>query len=76
MSQPHSQPFHLSLNPSSNHSNEQLIGSFPPFSQAVDCAIDTALRTVPLPDGLLTRLSRLIYAMPDDAPDQVDWLGC
>jgi hypothetical protein len=41
-----------------------------------DRAIDIALRAVPIPDGLLTRLGRLVYTMPDDAPDHVDWLGC
>jgi hypothetical protein len=43
---------------------------------AANSAIDMALRTVPLPDGLLTRLAMIIRTMPDDAPDQVDWLGC
>jgi hypothetical protein len=44
--------------------------------QAVDRAIDQALRSVPLPDGLLTRLGKLAYSVPDEAADQVDWLGC
>jgi hypothetical protein len=41
-----------------------------------DNAIDMALCAVPLPQGLLTRLGMLVYTMPEDAPDQVDWLGC
>jgi hypothetical protein len=41
-----------------------------------DRAIDMALRAVPLPDGLMTRLGRLVHAMSDDTPDRVDWLGC
>jgi hypothetical protein len=41
-----------------------------------DSAIDKALCAVPLPDGLMTRLGLLAYTMPEDAPDQVDWLGC
>jgi hypothetical protein len=44
--------------------------------EASDRAIDAALRCVPLPDGFLTRLGKLAYAMPDEAADQVDWLGC
>jgi hypothetical protein len=44
--------------------------------QAADRAIDQALRSVPLPDGLLTRLGKLAYTMSDEAADQVDWLGC
>jgi hypothetical protein len=44
--------------------------------QAADRVIDSALRSVPLPDGFLTRLGRLVYTMPDEAVDRVDWLGC
>jgi hypothetical protein len=47
-----------------------------PPDHSEDRAIDIALRAVPLPDGLMTRLGRLVYSMPDDAPDHVDWLGC
>jgi len=42
----------------------------------LDDAIDTALRCVPLPDGLLTRLDAFVRVMPDESADQVDWLGC
>jgi hypothetical protein len=41
-----------------------------------DLTIDLALRSVPLPDGLMTRLGKLVYAMSDESSDQVDWLGC
>ena len=44
--------------------------------QGEDRAIDAALRSVPLPEGLMTRLGRLAFTMPEEAPDQVDWLGC
>lgn len=44
--------------------------------QAADRNIDTALRNVPLPDGMLSRLSRLVYTVSDEAADQVDYLGC
>ena len=43
---------------------------------AADSAIDEALRSVPLPQGLLSRLGLLAYTAPDDAADKVDWLGC
>jgi hypothetical protein len=43
---------------------------------AEELLIDAALRNVKLPDGFLTRLGKLAYAMPDDTADQVDWLGC
>ena len=43
---------------------------------AADSAIDEALRSVPLPQGLLTRLGLIAYTAPDDAADKVDWLGC
>jgi len=45
-------------------------------AHSTDRAIDSALRSVPLPDGLLTRLGLLAYSMPDEAADQVDYLGC
>jgi hypothetical protein len=41
-----------------------------------DSALDSALRAVPLPEGLMTRLGLLMVTMPEDMPDQVDWLGC
>lgn len=51
-------------------------GDAAPSGHTADRAIDAALRSVPLPDGLLTRLGKLAYTMPDEAADQVDWLGC
>jgi hypothetical protein len=50
-----------------------------PFTSSAptsDYAIDLALRSVPLPSGLMTRLGRLAYTMTDEAADQVDYLGC
>ena len=41
-----------------------------------DRAIDSALRSVPLPEGLMTRLSKLVYTIADERSDQVDCLGC
>ncbi len=49
---------------------------WPPSLLKADRTIDSALRSVPLPAGLLTRLSMLVYTMPDEAADQVDYLGC
>jgi hypothetical protein len=43
---------------------------------AADRALDAALRSVPLPDGLITRLGMFVYTMPDETADQVDCLGC
>ncbi len=53
-------------------SDEQRARSAP----SADLAIDAALRSVPLPDGLITRLGMLVYTMPDETADQVDYLGC
>ena len=49
------------------------MGGFTPTgkSQSPDRAIDTALRNVPLPEGLMVRMSMLAVALPDDATDQV-----
>ena len=46
------------------------------YDMGADDAIDAALRCVPLPDGLLTRLNRLVRILPDESADHVDWLGC
>ena len=50
--------------------------SFCDWAPPSDCAIDLALRSVPLPVGLMTRLGRLVYTMSDENADQVDYLGC
>ena len=51
------------------------IGSRPRGDRSADGAIDSELRSVPLPDGLMTRLSMLVHTMPDDAADHVDYLS-
>jgi hypothetical protein len=43
---------------------------------AEERAVDYALRNVQLPDGLLTRLGRLVYTISDEPADRVDWLSC
>ena len=50
-----------------------LIGGFPPVGagESPDRAIDSALRNVPLPEGLMVRMSMLALTLPDDATDQV-----
>lgn len=47
-----------------------------PFVQSADRTIEAALRNVPLPEGMLSRLDRLVYTVSDDAADQMDYLGC
>lgn len=47
-----------------------------PFIQSTDRSVDAALRSVPLPDGFLTRLKKLAYTVSDEAADQMDYLGC
>jgi hypothetical protein len=44
--------------------------------QSVDRAIDSALRSVPLPEGLMTRLGKLVHTLCDDAAGRVDYFGC
>jgi hypothetical protein len=39
-------------------------------------AMDSALRNVPLPEGMMTRLAKLAHSLPDESADQVDYLGC
>ena len=47
------------------------VGGFPPVGagESPDRAIDAALRNVPLPDGLMVRMSMLAVTLPDDATD-------
>jgi len=76
MSPSQSQPFEINheLDPcgaaplTSDHSS--------PAGHPPDKALDAALRSVPLPQGLMTRLSLLAHTISEDAADPVDWLGC
>jgi hypothetical protein len=43
--------------------------------RSADGAIDHALRNVPLPNGLLKRLGKLVYTLREEAPDRVDYRG-
>ena len=76
MSYPHSKP--ISIGDTFHNPNDPLsaVESSVPFVQSADRTIDAALRNVPLPDGMLSRLGRLVYTMSDEAADQVDYLGC
>jgi hypothetical protein len=51
-------------------------GPTSPSGRKVDRAIDSALRSVPLPNGMMTRLANLICTMPDEAVNRMDYLGC
>jgi len=50
--------------------------AFSPARRTADRAIDSALRGVPLPSGMMTRLANLLCTMPDEAADHMDYLGC
>ena len=43
---------------------------------ASEHAMDSALRNVPLPEGMMTRLAELAQSLPNESADQVDYLGC
>jgi hypothetical protein len=62
--------------PTATSENPAGTNAFSNSPHAADSAIDEALRSVPLPQGLLTRLGLIAYTAPDDAADKVDWLGC
>jgi hypothetical protein len=49
------------------------VAGFPPVGagESPDRAIDSALRNVPLPQGLMVRMTMLAVTLPDDATDQV-----
>jgi hypothetical protein len=62
--------------PTAASENGTSTNTFSYLPNAADSAIDEELRSVPLPQGLLTRLGLIAYTAPDDAVDKVDWLGC
>ena len=76
MSHIHSPHFSAGHELSNGNAARQPVENARPSEHFDDSAIDAALRAVPLPDGLITRLGLLAYTMHEDAPDQVDWLGC
>jgi hypothetical protein len=41
-----------------------------------DRAIDAALRSVPIPEGMMSRLGQLVATLSDKSADHADWLGC
>jgi hypothetical protein len=45
-------------------------------AQTTNDALDSALRRVPLPEGLMTRLGKMICKLSDETADQTDCLGC
>jgi hypothetical protein len=44
------------------------------IAHSVDLALDSALRNVPLPEGLMSRLGMFVYSLPDVAGD-TDYSG-
>jgi hypothetical protein len=53
----------------------QTAGMVSPPDRPTDHDIDVSLRSVPLPDGLMTRLGVLAYSLPGGA-DRVDRRDC
>jgi hypothetical protein len=43
---------------------------------STDRAIDSQLRSVPLPEGLMARLGMLVHTLSNDSADRVDFQGC
>ncbi len=76
MSYPHAKPMPI------DNAFPKLADSIVPFGHALplihgaDGAMDAALRSVPLPEGLLGRLKQLALTISDEAADPVDYLGC
>jgi hypothetical protein len=68
----------IAFGDSISNSTDSLAGldSSLPFVQAADRAIEAALRSVPLPEGLLNRLKLMVHRMSDEKSDSVDYLGC
>jgi hypothetical protein len=77
MSYPPWEPVHSShYLPHGESTNGGAVHEKVPHLHSPDTAIDAALCSVPLPDGLLSRLDKFVRAMTDETTDSVDWLGC
>jgi hypothetical protein len=50
-------------------------GSSAGQNDSADRAVDAALRNVPLPEGLMVRMSQLAVTLTDDSPDQAKRRG-
>jgi hypothetical protein len=61
-----------------DHRDETLefLAGPPQNVRSTESAIDAALRSVPLPEGLLTRLRKWVYSMPEEAAGRIDCFGC
>jgi hypothetical protein len=70
--------FHCEPNSNQNLTNGMSSdgNEVPRLHYSTDTALDVALRNLPLPAGLLTRLDQSLYAMLDESADQIDWLSC
>ena len=76
MSYPHSKSFFSSTNFVLPADSLAAPDGSPTFVRSTDRAVDAALRDVPLPEGLMLRLSQLASTMSDEVSDSVDYLGC
>jgi hypothetical protein len=43
---------------------------------AEDREFDSALRSVPLPEGFMARLGNLVVTLTESATDRMDYMGC
>jgi hypothetical protein len=68
MPQPRLHSFGLSHNTASGSESKSRAGNKPDAVKSTDRAIEAALRAVPLPTGLLTRLTLLIHTIPGVDP--------
>jgi hypothetical protein len=76
MSYPNWEPVHSNNHFPNGQVTNGAVRYEPLHVNSADMAIDAALRSVPLPDGLLTRLDKFVHAMTDESTDPFDWLGC
>jgi hypothetical protein len=76
MSYPHSKSFFCSDNFVAPADSLAALDGAPTFVRSSDQAVDAALRDVPLPEGMMRRLSQLASTMSDEVSDSVDYLGC
>jgi len=76
MSYPHSKTFLSSVTFTTSADTIAALDGSLIFIRSGDRTIDTALRNVPLPEGLMRRLGQLASSLSDGVSDSIDYLGC
>ena len=76
MSYPHSKPSSLGDSFITSVGSPAAWEASLPFTQPNENVVDATLRNVPLPSGMLTRLTAALSRWEDEVSGSIDYLGC